>query len=220
MALVKLQKLKPMTTFHHPLFRSFFLLLLSHFPALLPAQQQQQQQQCSVNINNDPATCAALLQTTQQDCDCYVFCNGQVMQCAPFHQSQYFQCVGSIVAGCTQDTSTTTRADSESTPTTPSECAVTINAQDAVCQAYYDYAQEESCDCSNYCNGKRTGCFVFGERTSFTCSGDTVAGCTVSQTQGKGGGSGRTTKHSGAWSSSWQRAAVLLGIMVGLWLVI
>jgi len=45
-----------------------------------------------------------------------------------------------------------------------------------------DEAQQQ-CDCYNFCNGKLIGCFAFGEKTSFSCSGELVAGCLEAQRQ-------------------------------------
>ena len=157
--------------------------LLTLFPLLFQVLSQESQPQCSATPNNNPATCAALLANTTQDCDCYIFCNGEMSHCAAFDTEVDFSCVGSTVAGCTKDMLS---ADATETPTVEQqeeECAVTISADDATCADLLDATSTGGapCDCYNFCNGKLNGCVPFGERQTFSCSGTTVAGCTAAQ---------------------------------------
>ncbi|CAB9530200.1 unknown protein [Seminavis robusta] len=80
-----------------------------------------------------------------------------------------------------------TRADLPVLPTTPpsqtaapSVCAVTVANTDETCSQLLKFTTA-ACDCYNYCNGKLIGCLAFGERSSFSCAGETVAGCTSNQ---------------------------------------
>ncbi|CAB9516585.1 unknown protein [Seminavis robusta] len=72
-------------------------------------------------------------------------------------------------------------------PTTPpsqtaatSVCAVTVANTNETCSQLLKFTTA-ACDCYNYCNGKLIGCLAFGERSSFSCAGETVAGCTSDQ---------------------------------------
>ena len=66
-------------------------------------------------------------------------------------------------------------------PVPDGECAVApIGNTDAACQQLLKFTQA-TCQCSVFCSGKLIACLPFGERTSFSCSGETVAGCTEAQ---------------------------------------
>ncbi|CAB9524374.1 expressed unknown protein [Seminavis robusta] len=175
----------------------FWLLLLAAMMATATAQSQeelfleQQQQQCPVTVGNTDELCASLLHRvplgTPEDCDCYTFCNDELIQCGAFGEHRPFQCVGRIVAGCRQAQA---NFNTQELPTAQDtvvekkkECAVTVNADNAVCGSFLDKTQDTTCDCYNYCNGKLIGCLNFGERNTFSCSGETVAGCLDSQRQ-------------------------------------
>lgn len=162
------------SSFHHHQSTHRYLLVL--LLTLLSTPQPTLAQECAVNLNNDKDTCAALIATTEEDCDCYTFCDDQVVGCNGWDEVVDFQCVGQTVGGCRKD-----MAQDTSTPPT-SSCAVTVNAQDSICHEFLSALESTvQCECYNFCNGKLIGCLDYGERNSFKCSGETVAGCTSEQ---------------------------------------
>jgi hypothetical protein len=68
----------------------------------------------------------------------------------------------------------------EPKPTNGSTCAVTLSNSDAVCAELLKFTTAV-CDCYNFCTGKLIACLEFGEQNSFSCAGETVAGCTAGQ---------------------------------------
>lgn len=156
------------------------------------AVADQLQPQCAVNVHNTKETCSALLATTTAECDCYIFCDGQVVSCTGFGVEELFSCVGSTVAGCSKDMFEETDEEEDDSnsltslsgvePDRQEECAVTVNARDDLCSEYMVKLDDTvSCDCYNFCNGNLINCLDFGERTTFSCSGEIVAGCVAEQ---------------------------------------
>lgn len=60
------------------------------------------------------------------------------------------------------------------------ECAVQVSNTDPVCAQLLKFTTAD-CDCYNFCSGKLIACLNYGERNSFSCSGETVAGCEADQ---------------------------------------
>jgi hypothetical protein len=152
---------------------------LSLVGLLLGCNSAAAQYQCSVTVGNTNDRCADLLRRVPlgtKDCDCYSFCNDDLIQCSSFQEAKPFQCVGNLVAGCRHE-----QFDLLPTDTDQQSCAVTVNAQDQVCGTLLLENKTQDCNCHNFCNGKRIGCWAFGERDTFSCSGDIVAGCLEAQ---------------------------------------
>lgn len=59
-------------------------------------------------------------------------------------------------------------------------CAVQLANTDPVCGQLLKFTTA-TCDCYNFCSGKLIGCLAYGEKNSFSCSGETVGGCEASQ---------------------------------------
>jgi hypothetical protein len=156
-----------------------------------------QVQHCAVTVGNTDALCADLLRWvtplalgTPQDCDCFSFCNDNLIQCSRFGEVKPFQCVGNTVAGCRRmEQSNMASLPTDTGSDNDQACAVTVNANDQICgtllldNIHKAPDQTTPCDCYNFCNGKLIGCLDFGQRVTFSCSGDVVAGCLESQRQ-------------------------------------
>jgi len=66
-------------------------------------------------------------------------------------------------------------------PVAANECALEpIGNSDLACSELLKFTTAV-CECSVFCSGKLIACLSYGERTSFSCEGETVAGCTESQ---------------------------------------
>lgn len=57
--------------------------------------------QCGLTLGATDEACAALAVGTAEVCDCYTFCNGELISCLDFGESSAFKCAGDVVAGCT-----------------------------------------------------------------------------------------------------------------------
>ena len=71
-----------------------------------------------------------------------------------------------------------------SAPAVPDgQCGIEpIGNTDFACSELLKFTSPDvQCDCFVYCSGKLIACLPFGERTSYSCAGETVAGCTESQ---------------------------------------
>ena len=81
------------------------------------------------------------------------------------------------------DTTTTTTlppVPSQPAAADTPECAVQVSNTEEVCGELLKTTTAD-CDCYNFCSGKLIACLDYGERNSFSCSGETVAGCTTEQ---------------------------------------
>ncbi|CAB9530937.1 expressed unknown protein [Seminavis robusta] len=68
----------------------------------------------------------------------------------------------------------------EPSPTSDPTCAATLLNTDEACSQLLKVTMAV-CDCYNFCAGRLIGCLEFGEQSSFSCAGETVAGCTIDQ---------------------------------------
>jgi len=80
----------------------------------------------------------------------------------------------------TEDINTGETNGEDTAPIDTSTCAVSVDNTDAKCEQLMKFTSA-TCDCYNFCSGKLISCLKFGERQSFSCSGETVAGCTIDQ---------------------------------------
>ena len=55
---------------------------------------------CGLTLGATDEACAALATTTTEVCDCYTFCNGELIACLGFGEASAFKCAGDVVAGC------------------------------------------------------------------------------------------------------------------------
>lgn len=58
--------------------------------------------QCGLTLGATDEACAALAATTTEVCDCYTFCDGELILCDSFGEPTAFKCTAEeVVAGCT-----------------------------------------------------------------------------------------------------------------------
>lgn len=99
---------------------------------------------------------------------------------------------GSVGGDDEETTATDAGLEPSLAPVAAGECAFQpIGNTNTACQQLLKFTTV-TCDCSVFCSGGLVVCIPFGERTSFSCSGETVAGCTEAQrTSGAVGQSSR-----------------------------
>ncbi|CAB9525438.1 Polymorphic outer membrane protein [Seminavis robusta] len=87
----------------------------------------------------------------------------------------------------------------EPSPTSdPNTCAATLLNTDPVCGQLLKFTNAV-CDCYNFCSGQLIGCLEFGEQSSFSCAGETVAGCTADQKTASSAPRGTRLLSSSLW---------------------
>lgn len=136
-------------------------------------------QECPTELSND-GICGQLLLNVNASCDCYSFCDDDLLICANISQPEGFydenleECSGALY-GCTDKQRTNVEQERV--------CAAPQNADDETC-ARLLADETANCDCYSYCDGVLIGCDDFGERENFDCNdGNIVVGCTIEQKQ-------------------------------------
>jgi hypothetical protein len=122
---------------------------------------------CLITVNT--AECAPLIedQTPVEDCDCYNYCNGELIGCCPYGEFCGVECEDDLVGGCEIEEPEPQCMVSANT----GECSSLVETQDPL----------PDCDCYNYCDGVFGGCCPYGESCDFSCDDPeaVVAGCEV-----------------------------------------